>query len=145
MTWGFRIYTGRAAAIEEMSGMKNKEPNQSLTNHKVIGSGCGIFVAIFFAVPLVLIYYLFFSVSGVDDLRTKVVVLLAVCTLVFGSGIFLGIRDAVCRWREISKIQEILGAMTDDERKEFDDAIAQADVELCADETGKPHSIPLDH
>ena len=48
-------------------------------------------------------------------------------------------------WREISKIQEILGAMTDEERKEFDDAIVQGDVELCTDGTGKTHSIPLDH
>ena len=54
-------------------------------------------------------------------------------------------QDAVRRWREISKIQEILGAMTDEERKEFDDAIVQGDVELCTDETGKTHSIPLDH
>jgi hypothetical protein len=35
--------------------------------------------------------------------------------------------------------------MTDEERKEFDDAIVQGDVELCTDETGKTHSIPLDH
>ena len=57
----------------------------------------------------------------------------------------VGSREAVRRWREISKIQEILGAMTDEERKEFDAAIVQGDVELCTDGTGKTNSVPLDH
>ena len=125
--------------------MEKKNDNCSSTSHKVIGSGCGVIVALLFAAPLALIYYLFFSADAVGDFRAKGFVLLAIFTLAFGSGIFFGIRDAVRRWREISKIQEILGAMTDEERKEFDDAIVQGDVELCTDETGKTHSIPLDH
>ena len=61
------------------------------------------------------------------------------------SGLFYGIRDAVRRWRQISKLQELLGRMTDEERKEFDVAIVQSDVEIYTDETGKPHVAPLDH
>ena len=119
--------------------------NHSSMSQRVIGSGCGILVAHLFAAPLALIYYLFFSANAVGDFQAKDYVLLAILSLAFGSGIIWGIRNAVRRWREISKLQEVLGAMTDEERKEFDDAIVQGDVELCTDETGKTHSIPLDH
>ena len=136
----------KAVVVQEgMCDMKKNTANHLLTSQKVIGSGCGIFVAILFAVPLALVYWFAF-VNGLGGGHSAaIVVLLVLLTVLFGIGIFLGIRDTVRRWRDISKIQEILGAMTDEERKEFDDAIVQADVELCADETGKTHSIPLDH
>ena len=35
--------------------------------------------------------------------------------------------------------------MSVEERKEFDSAIVQSDVELCTDESGKTHSLPLNH
>ena len=125
--------------------MKKEAANHSSTSQKVIGSGCGIIVAILFAVPLALVYWFVF-VNGLGGGHSAaIVVLLVFLTVLFGIGIFLGIRDAVRRWREISKIQEILGTMTDEERKEFDTAIVQGDVELCTDETGKTNSIPLDH
>lgn len=125
--------------------MKKGTANHSSTSQKVIGSGCGIFVAILFAVPLALVYWFVF-VNGLGGGHSAaIVVWLVLLTVLFGFGMFLGIRDAVRRWREISKIQEILGTMTDEERKEFDTAIVQGDVELCTDETGKTNSIPLDH
>ena len=123
--------------------MESGKEKTSSTSQKMIGSGCGIFVAVLFAAPLALIYYLFFSGDGFGGPQAKGVVLLSVCTLAFGFGIIWGIRDAVRRWREISKLQEILGAMTEDEQKEFDDAIVQSDVELCIDKSGKTHSLPL--
>ena len=125
--------------------MEKKKSNYSSTSHKVIGSGCGIFVALLFAAPLALVYWFVFANGLGGGHSAAIVVWVVFLTVLFGFGIFLGIRDAVRRWREISKIQEILGAMTDEERKEFDDAIVQGDVELCTDETGKTHSIPLDH
>ena len=125
--------------------MKKKTANHSSTSQKVIGSGCGIFVAILFAVPLAIVYWFVF-VNGLGGGHSAaIVVWLVLLTVLFGCGMFLGIRDAVRRWREISKIQEILGAMTDEERKEFDAAIVQGDVELCTDGTGKTNSVPLDH
>ena len=110
---------------------------------RMIGAASGIFVAVLFAVPLVFTVYALFAIDFSSNWR--MVLVPAVGIVIFGFGAFVGIRNAVRRWREISKIQEILGAMTDEERKEFDAAIVQGDVELCTDGTGKTNSVPLDH
>ena len=125
--------------------MEKKTPNHSSTSQKVIGSGCGIFVAILFAVPLALVYWFVFVDGLGGGHSAAIVVWLVLLTVLLGFGMFLGIRDAVRRWRQISKLQELLGRMTDEERKEFDAAIVQSDVEIYTDETGKPHVAPLDH
>lgn len=123
--------------------MKKLADHYSLTRQKMLGAAGGIFVAVLGAVPFTLSIICFFVIDYGANWRRVFVPMLGV--LLFGACVFLGIRDAVRQWRAISKLQEILGAMTDDERKEFDEAIAQGDVELCTDETGKTHLISLDH
>ena len=111
---------------------------------KMLGAASGIFVAVLFAVPLAFVYYTVLS-NGSGGYTSAILILLAVFTIIFGTGIFLGVRDAVRRWREISQLQTILDSLSEEERKEFDAAIVQSDVELCVDESGKTHVLPLDH
>ena len=111
---------------------------------RMIGAASGIFVAVLFAVPLAIVIYAFFAVDFGDNWRMAIP--FAIGIVLFGLGVFVGIRNAVRRWREIAEVQGVIvGAMTEEERKEFYDNIEHSDVELCADESGKTHSLPLDH
>jgi len=106
---------------------------------RALAAGCGVFVAVIGAVPLVFILVLFFS--GGRQLWP----LLLVCVLAFGGIVAWGVRDAVRRWREVAELQEMLGEMDEEERKEFDEAIEHSDVEIVEDDKGRRHSVPLDH
>ncbi len=108
-----------------------------------LGAASGIFVALLCAVPLVLMLYVLFAVDFSSNWRMMLVP--GIGGLVFGFGVFMGIRNAVHRWRDVSRIQTLLGEMSEKERKEFDAAIAQSDIELRTDESGKTHVLPLDH
>ena len=109
----------------------------------MIGAAGGIFVAVLGLVPFMLSAISVFIIDYGSNWRRAIVPISGVC--LFGACVFCGIRDAARRWREISKLQEILGRMTDEERKEFDAVIVQSDVEIYTDETGKTHVIPFDH
>ena len=110
---------------------------------RMIGTASGIFVTVLFAVPLVVVIYLLLGVDFSSNWR--IIIPFVISIVLFGFGVFVGIRNAVRRWREIAEVQGIIGAMTEDERKEFYDNIEHSDVELCTDESGKNHSLPLDH
>ena len=108
-----------------------------------LGAASGIFVAVLCAVPLVLMLYVLFAVDFSSIWRMMLVPGIGV--LFFGFGAFMGIRNAVHRWRDVSRIQTLLGEMSGEERKEFHAAIAPSDVELRKDESSKTHVLPLDH
>ena len=110
---------------------------------RMLGAAGGMFVAVLFALPLALMVYALFAIDYSYNPRELFIPVIGI--VLFGSGVFIGIRNAVRRWREISQLQTILGAMSEEERKEFDAAIAQSDVELCTDESGKSHVLPMDH
>ena len=129
-----------------MHVMKRRKKSQdyySLSKQKMIGAAGGIFEAVLGAVPFVVSAIGIFVIDYGSNWRRVIVSVFGV--ILFGACVFYGIRDAVRRWRQISKLQELLGRMTDEERKEFDAAIVQSDVEIYTDETGKPHVAPLDH
>lgn len=110
---------------------------------RMFGAASGIFVAVLFSVPLAVMVYALLTIDFSYNQRVAFVPVIGI--VLFGGGVFIGIRNAVRRWREISQLQTILGAMSEEERKEFDSAIMQSDVELCTDESGKTHALPLDH
>lgn len=110
---------------------------------RMIGAASGIFVAVLFAVPLVFTVYALFAIDFSSNWR--MVLVPAVGIVLFGFGVFVGIRNAVRRWREISQLQSVLGGMSVEERRSFASVIVQSDVELCTDESGKTHSLPLNH
>ena len=109
----------------------------------MLGAAGGIFVAVLGAVLFTFSAICFFIIDYGSNWRMVIPSVLS--AFLFGACVFCGIRDAVRRWWEISKLQEILGRLTDEERKEFDAAIAQSDVMLYTDENGKTHVIPSDH
>ncbi len=112
--------------------------------NRLIAAAGGILVALLAAVPLVLTLTLFFGAYRPEDgMRVLLLPLLSVAG--FGTVFVLGIRSAVRRWREVGKIQEIIGAMDESERKEFYTRIEHSDVELIEGDDGKLHSEPLDH
>ena len=108
-----------------------------------LGAASGIFVAVLCSVPFALMLYALLAVDYSSNWRMMLVP--GFGTLFFGLGVFMGIRDALRHWRVVSRLQTILGEMSEEERKEFDAAIAQSDVELRTDESGKTHVLPLDH
>lgn len=110
---------------------------------RMIGAASGIFVAVLFAVLFTVVIYASLAVDFSSNWRLAIP--FAIGIVLFGFGVFVGVRNAVRRWREIAEIQRIIGAMTQDERKEFYDNIEHSDVELCTDESGKTHSLPLNH
>ena len=116
---------------------------KSLSRDRWLGAASGIFVAVLGSVPLALMLFALFTVDFSSNRRMMLVPVIG--GLFFGYGVFMGIRDAVRRWREVTLLKNILGAMTQEERKKFDAAIAQSDVELRIDESGKTHVLPLDH
>ena len=63
----------------------------------------------------------------------------------FGAATFMSVRDTMRRWREISRLQEFLGAMPDDELQKFDAAVGQSDFELYTAATGKTHFRTVDY
>ena len=126
-----------------MKRRKKSQDHYALSRQKMIGAAGGIFVAVLGAVPLIFSAISIFIIDYGSNWRRVIVPIFGV--FLFGACVFYGIRDAVRRWREISKIQELLGRMTDEERKAFDDAIVQSDVEIYTDETGKTRVIPFDH
>ena len=71
--------------------------------------------------------------------------LLTIITAIpFGSILAWGVWDVVRRWREVAKVQRMVGEMNDEEREEFYSATEQGDVELVVDDKGRTHSTPLD-
>ena len=116
---------------------------KSLSRDRWLGAASGIFVAVLCSVPLSLMLYALFAVDFSSNLRMMLIPVIG--GLFFGYGVFMGIRDAVRRWREVSLLKNILGAMSEEDRKKFDAAIAQSDVGLRIDELGKTHVLPLDH
>ena len=115
----------------------------SLSRDRWLGAASGIFVAVLCSVPLSLMLYALFAVDFSSNRRMMLVPVIG--GLFFGYGVFVGIRDAVRRWREVTLLKNILGAMTEEGHKKFGAAIAQSDVELRIDESGKTHVLPLDH
>lgn len=116
---------------------------KSLSLDRWLGAASGIFIAVLCSVLMVLMLYALFTVDFSSNWRRMLVPVIG--GLFFGYGVFMGIRDAVRRWREVTLLKSILGAMSEEERKKFDAAIAQSDVELRIDESGKTHVLPLDH
>lgn len=119
------------------------QEHYSLSRQKMIGAAGGIFVAVLGAVPFMFSAIGFFVIDYGSNWRRVIVPIFGV--ILFGACVFYGIRDAVRRWRQISKLQELLGRMTDEERKEFDATIAHSDVGIFTTETGKVHVTSLDH
>lgn len=130
------------AGMRRGKSERHREQASSSWDHW-LAAASGIFVAVLFAMPLALMLYAFFVLDFSSNWR--IILLPVIGTLLFGFGIFIGIRDAVRRWREVTHLKTILGEMSEEERKEFDAAIAQSDVELRTDESGKTHVLPLDH
>lgn len=126
-----------------MKRRKMSQEHYSLSRQKMIGAAGGIFVAVLGAVPFMFSAIGFFVIDYGSNWRRVIVPIFGV--ILFGACVFYGIRDAVRRWRQISKLQELLGRMTDEERKEFDATIAHSDVGIFATETGKVHVTSLDH
>ena len=126
-----------------MKRRKKSQDHYSLSKQKMIGAAGGIFEAVLCAVLFIFSTISIFVIDYGSNWRGVIVPVFGV--ILFGACVFYCIRDTVRRWRQISKLQEFLGRMTDEERKEFDAAIAQSDVEIYTDETGKPHVAPLDH
>ena len=116
---------------------------KSLSLDRWLGAASGIFMAVLCSVLMVLMLYALFTVDFSSNWRRMLVP--GIGGLFFGYGVFMGIRDAVRRWREVTLLKSILDAMSEEERKKFDAAIAQSDVELRIDESGKTHVLPLDH
>ena len=115
----------------------------ALSRDRWLGAASGIFVAVLCSVPLSLMLYALFAVDFSSNRRMMLVTVIG--GLFFGYGVFVGIRDAARRWREVTLLKNILGAMTEEEHKKFRVAIAQSDVELRIDESGKTNVLPLDH
>ncbi len=111
---------------------------------RLIAAAGGILVALLAAIPLVGTLALFFGAYRPEDgMRILILPLFSVAG--FGTVFALGVRSAVRRWRDVKKIQEIIGGMDESERKEFYERIEQSDVELVEGDDGKLHSEPLDH
>ncbi len=118
--------------------VRGKVPN------RLIAAAGGVIVALLAAIPLVGTLFLFFGAYRPEDgIRVLLLPLLSVAG--FGTVFVLGVRSAVRRWRDVRKIQEIVGGMDESECREFYARMAQSDVELVQGDDGKLHSEPLDH
>lgn len=104
-------------------------------------AGLGGFIIILLAsVPLVFLVCLCVDGGG----GVKAMFLTVITAISFGSILAWGVWDVVRRWREVAKVQRMVGEMNDEEREEFHSAMEHGDVELGVDDKGRTHSTPLD-
>ena len=125
-----------------MYNMKSKYC-RSLQRQKALGAAFGVLWAVLGVAIFTLSVIYLFLIDYSSDWPMAFVPLFG--SILFGAGIFLCIRDVVRRWREISKLQELLRAMPDDELNELDAAIGQFDFELFTDDSGKTHFRTVDY
>ena len=108
-----------------------------------LGAASGIFVALLGFAPLSFVAYVTVLMFISHDFKIWPVSVIGF--VMFGGVMVMGIRDAMRRWREISKLQQVLDSLSDQERDEFFETIKHSDVELRTDETGRTHVLPMDH
>ena len=108
-----------------------------------LGAASGIFVALLGFAPLSFVAYVTVLMFISHDFKIWPVSVIGF--VMFGGVMVMGIRDAMRRWREISKLQQVLDSFSDQERDEFFETIKHSDVELRTDETGRTHVLPMDH
>ncbi len=125
-----------------MRDIKSKYQH-SLTRQKILGAACGVFEAVLGVVLVTLSIFCCFIMDYSANWREVIVPVIAVPF--FGAATFMSVRDTMRRWREISRLQEFLGAMPEDELQKFGAAIGQSDFELYTDATGKTHFRTVDY
>ena len=120
--------------------MAMKRTKTSLVLNRLL-AGLGGFVIILLAsVSLVFLGCLWVDGGG----GAKFMLLTLITAIPFGSILVWGVWDVVRRWREVAKVQQMVGEMSDEEREEFYSVAEKGDVELTVDNNGGTHSTPLD-
>ena len=117
-----------------------KRTKTSLVLDRLLAGLGGFIIILLASIPLVFLAYLWVDGGG----GGKLVLLTLIAAIPFGAIIVWGLWDVVHRWREVAKVQQMVGEMSDEERKEFYSAAEEGDVELAFDKNGGTHSTPLD-
>ena len=117
-----------------------KRTQTSLILDRLLAGLGGFIVIILASVPLVFLVCLWVDGGG----GGKFMLLTIITAIPFGSILVWGVWDVVRRWREVAKVQQMVGEMSDEEREEFYSAAERGDVELAVDGKGRTRSTPLD-
>ena len=117
-----------------------KRTKTSLVLNRLLAGLGGFIIILLASVPLVFLGRLWVDGGG----GGKFMLLTIITAIPFGSILVWGVWDVVRRWREVAKVQQMVGEMSDEEREEFYSAAEKGDVELTVDNNGGTHSTPLD-
>ena len=117
-----------------------KRTKTSLILDRLLAGLGGFIIILLASAPLV-----FFGCLWVDgDGGGKFMLLSFITAIPFGSILAWGVWDVVRRWREVAKVQRMVGEMSDEDREKFYSAAEQGDIELTVDDKGRTRSTPLD-
>jgi hypothetical protein len=123
-----------------MRRVEMKRTKTSLILNRLLAGLGGFIVIILASVPLAFLVCLWVDGGG----GGKFMLLALITAISFGGILAWGVWDVVRRWREVAKVQQMVGEMSDEEREEFYSAAEKGDVELTVDNNGGTHSTPLD-
>ncbi len=117
-----------------------KRTKTSLILNRLLAGLGGFIIILLASLPLAFLVYIWADGGG----GGKLMIVTLITAIPFGSILAWGVWDVVRRWREVAKVQRMVGEMNDEEREEFYSAAEKGDVELTVDNNGGTHSTPLD-
>ena len=117
-----------------------KRTKTSLILNRLLAGLGGLIIILLAGLPLVFLGCLWVDGGG----GGKFMLLTIITAIPFGSILAWGVWDVVSRWREVAKVQRMVGEMSDEDREKFYSAAEQGDIELTVDDKGRTRSTPLD-
>ena len=117
-----------------------KRTKTSLILNRLLAGLGGFIIILLASLPLAFLVYIWVDGGG----GGKLMIVTLITAIPFGSILVWGVWDVVRRWREVAKVQQMVGEMSDEEREEFYSVAEKGDVELTVDNNGGIHSTPLD-
>ena len=117
-----------------------KRTKTSLILNRLLAGLGGFIIILLASLPLAFLVYIWVDGGG----GGKLMIVTLITAIPFGGILAWGVWDVVRRWREVAKVQQMVGEMSDEEREEFYSAAEKGDVELTVDNNGGTHSTPLD-